>query len=240
MGGFFGVASKSDCLFDLFFGTDYQSHLGTRRGGMAVYGPDGFDRAIHNIENAPFRTKFEMDMQKMKGNIGIGCISDYEPQPLIVRSHHGTFAITTVGKINNAEEITKLIFQSGHTHFLEMSGGDINPTELVAAIINQKENLIDGIRYAQELIDGSMTLLLLTPKGIYAARDKMGRTPVIIGRKEDAYCVTFESFAYLNLGYEPERELGPGEIVVVTPKEVRTLAAPGKDMKICTFLWVYY
>lgn len=240
MGGFFGVASKSDCLFDLFFGTDYHSHLGTRRGGMAVYGPDGFDRAIHNIENAPFRTKFEKDMQKMKGNIGIGCISDYEPQPLIVRSHHGTFAITTVGKINNAEEITKLIFQSGHTHFLEMSGGDINPTELVAAIINQKENLIEGIRYAQELIDGSMTLLLLTPKGIYAARDKMGRTPVIIGRKEDAYCVTFESFAYLNLGYEPERELGPGEIVVVTPKEVRTLAAPGKDMKICTFLWVYY
>ena len=240
MGGFFGVASKSDCLFDLFFGTDYHSHLGTRRGGMAVYGPDGFDRAIHNIENAPFRTKFEKDMQKMKGNIGIGCISDYEPQPLIVRSHHGTFAITTVGKINNAEEITKLIFQSGHTHFLEMSGGDINPTELVAAIINQKENLIDGIRYAQELIDGSMTLLLLTPKGIYAARDKMGRTPVIIGRKEDAYCVTFESFAYLNLGYEPERELGPGEIVVVTSEEVRTLAAPGKDMKICTFLWVYY
>ena len=240
MGGFFGVASKSDCLFDLFFGTDYHSHLGTRRGGMAVYGPDGFDRAIHNIENAPFRTKFEKDMQKMKGNIGIGCISDYEPQPLIVRSHHGTFAITTVGKINNAEEITKLIFQSGHTHFLEMSGGDINPTELVAAIINQKENLIDGIRYAQELIDGSMTLLLLTPKGIYAARDKMGRTPVIIGRKEDAYCVTFESFAYLNLGYELERELGPGEIVVVTPEEVRTLAAPGKDMKICTFLWVYY
>ena len=240
MGGFFGVASKSDCLFDLFFGTDYHSHLGTRRGGMAVYGSDGFDRAIHNIENAPFRTKFEKDMQKMKGNIGIGCISDYEPQPLIVRSHHGTFAITTVGKINNAEEITKLIFQSGHTHFLEMSGGDINPTELVAAIINQKENLIDGIRYAQELIDGSMTLLLLTPKGIYAARDKMGRTPVIIGRKEDAYCVTFESFAYLNLGYEPERELGPGEIVVVTPEEVRTLAAPGKDMKICTFLWVYY
>lgn len=240
MGGFFGVASKSDCLFDLFFGTDYHSHLGTRRGGMAVYGPDGFDRAIHNIENAPFRTKFEKDMQKMKGNIGSGCISDYEPQPLIVRSHHGTFAITTVGKINNAEEITKLIFQSGHTHFLEMSGGDINPTELVAAIINQKENLIDGIRYAQELIDGSMTLLLLTPKGIYAARDKMGRTPVIIGRKEDAYCVTFESFAYLNLGYEPERELGPGEIVVVTPEEVRTLAAPGKDMKICTFLWVYY
>ena len=222
MGGFFGVASKSDCLFDLFFGTDYHSHLGTRRGGMAVYGPDGFDRAIHNIENAPFRTKFEKDMQKMKGNIGIGCISDYEPQPLIVRSHHGTFAITTVGKINNAEEITKLIFQSGHTHFLEMSGGDINPTELVAAIINQKENLIDGIRYAQELIDGSMTLLLLTPKGIYAARDKMGRTPVIIGRKEDAYCVTFESFAYLNLGYEPERSVHfCGSIMDIRPASMR-------------------
>lgn len=240
MGGFFGVASKNDCLFDLFFGTDYHSHLGTRRGGMAVYGEKGFDRAIHNIENAPFRTKFDKDMQEMKGNLGIGCISDYEPQPLIVRSHHGTYAITTVGKINNTEEITNTIFEKGNTHFLEMSGGDINPTELVASIINQKDNLIDGIRYAQELIDGSMTLMLLTPKGIYAARDRMGRTPVIIGRKEDAYCITFESFAYLNLGYEDYKELGPGEIVVVTPDEVRTLVHPGKDMKICTFLWVYY
>lgn len=240
MGGFFGVASKNDCLFDLFFGTDYHSHLGTRRGGLAVYGEKGFDRAIHNIENAPFRTKFDKDMQEMKGNLGIGCISDYEPQPLIVRSHHGTYAITTVGKINNTEEITNTIFEKGNTHFLEMSGGDINPTELVASIINQKDNLIDGIRYAQELIDGSMTLMLLTPKGIYAARDRMGRTPVIIGRKEDAYCITFESFAYLNLGYEDYKELGPGEIVVVTPDEVRTLVHPGKDMKICTFLWVYY
>lgn len=240
MGGFFGVASKNDCLFDLFFGTDYHSHLGTRRGGMAVYGEKGFDRAIHNIENAPFRTKFEKDMKEMKGNLGIGCISDYEPQPLIVRSHHGTYAITTVGKINNTEEITKIIYEKGNTHFLEMSGGDINPTELVASIINQKDNLIDGIRYAQELIDGSMTLMLLTPKGIYAARDRMGRTPVIIGKKEDAYCITFESFAYLNLGYEDERELGPGEIAIVTPEGVKTLSAPGKDMKICTFLWVYY
>ena len=241
MGGFFGVASKEDCVFDLFFGTDYHSHLGTRRAGMAVYSrEDGYNRAIHNIENAPFRTKFDKDVNEMHGNFGIGCISDYEPQPLMVRSHHGTYAITTVGKINNTAKLIQEIFSKGHSHFLEMSGGDINPTELVAAIINQKENLIDGIRYAQELIDGSMTLLLLTPKGIYAARDKMGRTPVIIGRKEDAYCVTFESFAYLNLGYEPERELGPGEIVVVTPEEVRTLAAPGKDMKICTFLWVYY
>lgn len=240
MGGFFGVASKNDCLFDLFFGTDYHSHLGTRRGGMAVYGEKGFDRAIHNIENSPFRTKFDKDMRTMKGNLGIGCISDYEPQPLIVRSHHGTYAITTVGKINNTEEITRIIYQKGNTHFLEMSGGDINPTELVASIINQKENLIDGIRYAQELIDGSMTLLLLTPKGIYAARDRMGRTPVVIGKKDDAYCITFESFAYLNLGYENERELGPGEIAIITPEGVRTLAAPGKDMKICTFLWVYY
>ena len=180
MGGFFGVASKDDCVFDLFFGTDYHSHLGTRRAGMAVYGEDGFDRAIHNIENAPFRTKFDKDMQKMKGYYGIGCISDFEPQPLIVRSHHGTFAITTVGKINNAQEIVDEIFNDNNTHFLEMSGGDINPTELVAAIINQKENLIDGIHYALERIDGSLTLMILTPKGIYAARDKYGRTPLVI------------------------------------------------------------
>lgn len=240
MGGFFGVASKDDCVFDLFFGTDYHSHLGTRRGGMAVYGEKGFDRAIHNIENSPFRTKFDKDAREMKGYFGIGCISDYEPQPLIVRSHHGTYAITTVGKINNVEEITNIIYKNGTTHFLEMSGGDINPTELVAAIINQKENLIDGIRYAQELIDGSMTFLLLTPKGIYAARDRLGRTPVIVGKKEDAYCVTFESFAYLNLGYTDERELGPGEVAIITPEGVRTLIAPGDQMKICTFLWVYY
>ncbi|MBR1692737.1 MAG: amidophosphoribosyltransferase [Lachnospiraceae bacterium] len=240
MGGFFGVAAKEDCLFDLFFGTDYHSHLGTRRGGMAVYGEKGFDRAIHNIENAPFRTKFDKDMQEMKGHLGIGCISDYEPQPLIVRSHHGTYAITTVGKINNSDEIAKAIFDKGNAHFLEMSGGDINPTELTAAIINQKENLIDGIHYALELIDGSLTLLVMTPKGIYAARDKYGRTPVSIGKKEEAYCISFESFAYLNLGYQPVRELGPGEIVVATPDGVKTLVAPGKDMKICTFLWVYY
>lgn len=160
MGGLFGVASKSDCLFDLFFGTDYHSHLGTRRGGMAVYGENGFDRAIHNIENTPFRTKFDRDMQEMKGNLGVGCISDYEPQPLLVRSHHGTFAITTVGRINNAKELTKQIFDRGNAHFLEMSGGDINPTELVAALINQKLNLIDGIRYAQEQIDGSLSFLI--------------------------------------------------------------------------------
>ena len=240
MGGFFGVASKSDCLFDLFFGTDYHSHLGTRRAGMAVYGEDGFDRAIHNIENSPFRTKFDKDVNTMKGYLGVGCISDYEPQPLLVRSHHGTYAIVTVGKINNMDQIVKDIFDSGHSHFLEMSGGDINATELVAAIVNQKDNLVEGIQYAQEIIEGSMTMLIMTPKGICAARDKMGRTPVSIGKKDGAYCISFESFAYLNLGYVEEKELGPGEIVIVTPESVHTLAAPGTDMKICTFLWVYY
>ena len=240
MGGFFGVASKEDCLFDLFFGTDYHSHLGTRRAGMAVYGEDGFDRAIHNIENAPFRTKFDKDMQNMKGQYGIGCISDFEPQPLIVRSHHGTYAITTVSKINNAQEIVDNIFSNNNTHFLEMSGGDINPTELVAAIINQKENIIEGIHYALELIDGSLTLMLMTPMGIYAARDKYGRTPLVVGSKEDAYCLAMESFSFHNLGYHPLKELGPGEIVVVNEEGIKTLMAPGTKMKICTFLWVYY
>lgn len=241
MGGFFGVASKEDCMFDLFFGTDYHSHLGTRRAGMAVFDEDkGFDRAIHNIENSPFRTKFDKDVSAMCGKLGIGCISDYEPQPLIVRSHHGTYAIVTVGKINNVEALVDHLFKTGHSHFLEMSGGEVNATELVAAVINQKDNLIDGIRYAQEMIDGSMTMLILTPRGIYAARDKLGRTPVAIGKKDGAYCISFESFAYLNLGYTEERELGPGEIAVVTAEGARTLVAPGKDMKICTFLWVYY
>lgn len=240
MGGFFAVTSKTDCVFDLFFGTDYHSHLGTRRGGMAVYGPNGFDRAIHNIENSPFRTKFEKDVTKMEGNYGIGCISDYESQPLIVRSHHGTYSITTVGKINNIEAILKEIFARGNTHFLEMSGGDLNATELVAAIINQKENIVEGIQYAQELIEGSITILVMTPKGIFAARDRLGRTPVAIGKREDAFCAAFESFAYLNLGYVDYKELGPGEIVVITPEAVTTLAKPGTDMKICAFLWVYY
>jgi amidophosphoribosyltransferase len=241
MGGFFGVASKEDCVFDLYFGTDYHSHLGTRRAGMVVYGKkDGFDRAIHNIENAPFRTKFDKDVNNMQGNIGIGCISDYEPQPLMVRSHHGTYAIATVGRINNADQLTQELFSGGHGHFLEMSGGDINTTELVASLLDQKDNLIEGIRYAQEVIDGSMTILVMTEKGIYAARDLHGRTPVSIGKKAGAHCISFESFAYLNLGYVFERELGPGEIAVVTPEGVHTLAQPGKKMKICTFLWVYY
>ena len=240
MGGFFGAASAQDCVFDLFFGIDYHSHLGTKRGGMVVYGEDGFNRAIHNIENSPFRTKFDKDIQKMTGKMGIGCISDYEPQPLLVRSHHGTYAITTISKINNMEELAKMLFESGHSHFLEMSGGDINATELIASLINQKKNLIEGIRYALESVDGSVSMLLMNEKGIYAARDKYGRTPVVIGKKEEAFCISFENFAYRNLGYRDYKELGPGEIVLVTNKECITLSEPGKDMKICTFLWVYY
>lgn len=241
MSGFFGVASKEDCVFDLFFGTDYHSHLGTRRAGMAVYDKeDGFNRAIHNIENAPFRTKFDKEVGRMHGNMGIGCISDYEPQPLIVRSHHGTYSIMTIGKINNTDAIVNDILSNSSNHFLEMSGGDINATELVATIINQKDNLIEGIQYAQDIIDGSMSIVIMTPRGIYAARDKMGRTPISLGKKENAYCLAFEGFSFLNLGYEPLRELGPGEVVVMTPEGVCTMAAPGKKMKICTFLWIYY
>lgn len=240
MGGFFGVAAKQDCVFDLFFGIDYHSHLGTRRGGMAVYGEDGFNHAIHNIENAPFRTKFDKDVQTMRGHLGIGCISDFEPQPLIVRSHHGTYALTTVGKINNIEALSDSLFQSGCSHFLEMSGGDINATEMIAALINQKENLIEGIHYALEVVDGSVSLLLMNEAGIYAARDKYGRTPIAVGKKEDACCVSFENFAYKNLGYTDERELGAGEIAVITEKGCVTLVHPNAEMKICTFLWVYY
>lgn len=240
MGGFFGVASNEDCVFDLFYGVDYHSHLGTRRAGMAVYDKEiGFDKAIHNIENAPFRTKFGSESNSMKGNLGIGCISDFEAQPILVRSHHGTFAITTVGKINNADEIVEDIIKD-NVHFFEMSNGEINPTELVAAMINQKDNFIDGIRYALDIIDGSLSLLILTEKGIYAARDKMGRTPVVLGQKDGAICACFESFAYLNLGYSSLRELGPGEIVVFNSDEVKTLVASGENMKICAFLWIYY
>lgn len=240
MGGFFGVAAQENCTFDLFFGVDYHSHLGTRRGGMAVYGKDGFNRAIHNIENSPFRTKFDKDMQEMSGHFGIGCISDYEPQPLIVRSHHGTYALTTVSKINNVKELSEMLFDSGHSHFLEMSGGDINATELIASLINQKQNLIEGIRYAMDQVDGSVSLLLMNQQGVYAARDKMGRTPVVIGRKEDAFCASFENFAFKKLNYTVYKELEPGEIVVLTAKNCVTLSDPGRDMKICTFLWVYY
>ena len=240
MGGFFGVASKEDCVFDLFFGTDYHSHLGTKRGGMAVYGETGFERAIHNIENAPFRTKFERDVEEMHGNFGIGCISDNEPQPLMVRSHLGNFAITTVGRINNVDELVQSVFTEGRTHFLEMSGGDINATELCAALINRKDSIPEGIQYAQSVIDGSMSMLVLTPKGLYAARDRVGRTPVILGAKKGAYCAAFESFSYLNLGYDHYKELGPGEIDFITPEGVETVVPARKEMKICTFLWVYY
>ena len=240
MGGFFAVASKESCVLDLFYGTDYHSHLGTRRGGMAVHGENGFSRAIHNIQNSPFRTKFERDVEELEGNLGIGCISDFEPQPLLVHSHLGSFAITTVGKINNSDELINECYNNGNTHFLEMSGGTINPTEITAALINQKSSIVEGLKFAQEKIDGSMTIILLTSKGIYAARDRLGRTPVIIGKKDGAYCASFESFAYLNLGYEDCKELGPAEIVFMTPEGVETVSPAGKEMKICSFLWVYY
>lgn len=240
MGGFFGAVSKEDCVFDLFFGVDYHSHLGTRRAGMAVYDSEsGFDKAIHNIENAPFRTKFTKESNSMHGQMGIGCISDFEAQPILIRSHHGTYAISTVGKINNIDKIADEIIKT-NTHFFEMHGGGINQTELVAAIINQKENFIEGIRYVQEIVDGSISILILTPKGVYAVRDKLGRTPISIGQKEDGYCASFESFAYLNLGYKEYKELGPGEAVVLTPDGVKTLIPAGDKMRICTFLWIYY
>ena len=240
MGGFFGVASKEACNLDLFYGTDYHSHLGTRRGGMATYGSDGWKRAIHNIENSPFRTKFEKDVDTMKGNIGIGCISDYDPQPILIQSHLGCFGITTVGKINNADQLIRNLYENGHTHFQSMTNGQINSTELVAALICKKDSFVEGIRYVQSVVEGSMTLLLLTENGIYAARDLLGRTPVVIGKKENAYCVSFESFAYINLGYTDYKELGPGEIVYVTPESVETVSPACEKMRICSFLWVYY
>ena len=240
MGGFFGVASKKNCIWELFYGVDYHSHLGTRRGGMALYGENGFQRAIHNIENSPFRTKFERDVEELEGRSGIGSISDNEPQPLLIQSHLGSFAIVTVGKINNEEELIHQAYENGHIHFMEMSGGRINATELTASIINQKQSLVEGLLYAQEMIKGSMTILILTPEGIYASRDRYGRTPVMIGRKENAFCVSFESFAYINLGYHDYSELGPGEIVLVSPDGIQSLSKPRKEMKICSFLWVYY
>lgn len=240
MGGIFGVASKTSCTLDLFFGTDYHSHLGTRRGGMAVYGPDGFQRSIHNIENSPFRTKFDHDLDELEGNLGIGCISDMDPQPLLIRSHLGTYAITTVGVIKNEDELIRDAYQNGHFHFMSMSGGKINSTELVAALIDQRDSLTEGLLYAQERIRGSMSILLLTPKGIYASRDRYGRTPITIGQKEGAFCASFENFAYLNLGYHHYSELGPGEIDFITPEGVECVSAARKEMKICSFLWTYY
>ena len=240
MGGFFGVVGKSDCVFDLFYGVDYHSHLGTRRAGLAVLNDGRITKAIHKIENSPFRTKFEKEAMEMKGKMGIGCISDFDSQPLVVRSNHGTYAITCVGKINNSKELEER-FLTNNEHFLETSTGDINSTELIASIINQKKNLIEGLQYVQEVIEGSMTVILLNEKGIYCSRDKYGRTPVVIGKKDDAYCVSFESFAFINLGYTAYKNLGPGEIAVINADTgLRTLVEPGNKMRICTFLWIYY
>ena len=242
MGGFFGVTSKRECVLDLFFGVDYHSHLGTRRAGMAVYDEEkGFYRQIHSIENTPFRTKFEKDLPEFKGCSGIGCISDSDPQPLLVRSHLGLYAIAMVGMINNAEELIEDFFCDGGHQFMAQSSGKVNDTELVASLINCREDLVSGIQYAQEVIDGSMTLLILTDKGeIIAARDKVGRLPVILGKSEDGHCVSFESFAFQKLGYEDAYELGPGEIVKITPDKIEVLAPAGEEMKVCAFLWTYY
>ena len=241
MGGFFGAVSKRDVSLDIFFGVDYHSHLGTRRGGMIVYDEaDGFQRQIHNIENTPFRTKFEKDLADFHGHCGLGCISDTDPQPLLVRSHLGLYAISTVGIINNAEKLVETYFSDHGHQFMAMSSGKVNATELIAALINQKEDLVSGILHAQELIDGSATILILTPEGIIAARDKLGRLPVLIGRNEEGCCVSFESFAYHKLGYEDAYELGPREIVKITADGYETLSPAGKDMKICAFLWTYY
>ncbi len=240
MSGFFGVASKNDCVMDLFFGTDYHSHLGTRRGGLAVCGDIGFQRSIHNIENSPFRTKFEKDVDEFRGKLGVGCISDSEAQPLLVNSHLGSYAITTVGRVNNLEELKRQCFANGTMHFLEMSGGVINPTELMAALINQKDSIEEGLAYVQEVVKGSMSILVLTNKGIYCSRDKFGRTPIIIGQKEDAFCATFESSAFLNLGYHYVKDLGPGEIVFIDSEQCVTLKERNEKMRMCSFLWVYY
>ena len=242
MGGFFGAISKRDCVLDIFFGVDYHSHLGTRRGGMAVYDTvnDRFHRQIHNIENTPFRTKFEADLADFHGCSGIGCISDTDPQPLLVRSHLGLYAITTVGIINNAEQLVETYFSDHGHQFMAQSNGKVNASELTAALINQKDSLLEGIRYAQEVIDGSSTILLLTEDGIIAARDKLGRLPVLVGKNDDGCCVSFESFAYQKLGYQTCYELGPQEIVKITAEGVESLSPAGENMRICAFLWTYY
>lgn len=242
MGGFFGAVSDRDVTLDVFFGTDYHSHLGTRRGGMVILDEkDGFQRQIHNIENTPFRTKFERDLAEFHGHAGLGCISDSDPQPLLVRSRLGLYAVVTVGIINNAEALVQDYFSDEGRQFMAMSSGQVNATELTAALINQKDDLVAGILHAQEVIDGSMTILLLTQRGeIIAARDSMGRLPVLVGRREDGYCVSFESFAYHKLDYQDAYELGPREIVRLSADGCRTLSAAGKEMKICAFLWTYY
>ena len=241
MGGIFGAISRKDIKHDVFFGTDYHSHLGTKRGGLAFFDSEkGFQRQIHNIENTPFRTKFEPDLAKMGGTIGIGCISDSDPQPLLVRSHLGMFAVANVGLINNAEKIVSEIFEKPGHYFMAMSSGKVNDAELIAMLVNRFDNLVEGIKYVQEVVEGSITILLLTPDGLIAARDKLGRLPVLIGSNEDGCCVSMESFACQKLGYTPCYNLGPGEIVRVTANGVEQLAAPGDKMKICAFLWSYY
>lgn len=242
MGGFFGTVSKRDCVLDVFFGVDYHSHLGTKRAGMAVYDvKDGFQRQIHSIENTPFRTKFEKDLVDFHGCSGIGCISDSDPQPLLVRSHLGVYAIAFVGMINNAEQLIEKYFSDHGHQFMAMSSGQVNSAELVAAIINQKDDIVSGILHAQDEIEGSLTLLILTSDGeIIAARDKVGRLPVLIGANDEGYSVSFESFAYEKLGYEDVYELGPREIVKITSDGFETLSPATDEMKICAFLWTYY
>lgn len=242
MGGFFGAACNHDAIEDVFFGTDYHSHLGTRRGGMAAYNKEiGLQREIHDIRNSPFRTKFEHIFEEMSGNSAIGCISDSEPQPLLVRSRLGTYAICIVGLINNANELIEQYLTTVSGHFTTMTGGHINSTELIAALIGQKDSIVEGIKFAQEVTEGSVTILLLRDSGsIIAARDKLGRIPVLVGRNDGGYCVSFESFAYQKLGYETERELGPGEIVEITADSCTVLAEAGEEMCICSFLWSYY
>jgi amidophosphoribosyltransferase len=240
MGGFFGVASKQDCVTDLFYGTDYHSHLGTRRGGLAVRTTSGYTRFIHDISNSQFRSKFEDDIRRMHGYTGIGVISDYEDQPLIIGSHLGTYAIVTVGLVSNIDSLMHKAFGKRTTHFSEMSGTEINQTELIATLINQESTFEEGIQRAQDSIEGSCSLLLLTEKGIYAARDKVGKTPVVLGQKDGAFAVTMETCAFPNLDYQRMRDLGPGEIVRITPDGVEQLKKPGTRMSICSFLWIYY
>ncbi len=240
MGGFFGAALKQDCVTDLFYGTDYNSHLGTKRGGMATYDPEkGFVRSIHSLENTYFRTKFESVLPRFKGNLGIGVISDNDSQPIVVNSHLGKFAIVTVAKLQNIEELERTMLER-HIHFAETSSGNTNPTEMVATLINEGDDFADGIRFAQEQIKGSCSMVLMTPTGLIAARDKLGRTPIIIGKKEEGYAVTSETTAFPNLGYETVRDLGPGEIVKITADGIEVLKEPLPEMQICSFLWVYY
>lgn len=242
MGGFFGVVSKHDAISDVFFGTDYHSHLGTKRGGMAAYDEEiGLQRDIHNIENSPFRTKFGNVFEEMRGKAGIGCISDTHPQPLLIRSHIGTYAICITGQINNSDELIEKYELTRGGHFSVMTSGRVNSVELIASLINQKSSFEEGIRFAQDAVDGTVAVLILKDDGsIVAARDKFGRLPVIIGKNEFGHSVSFESFAFEKLEYEKVKELGPGEIVHITADEIEQLSPPRDEMKICAFLWTYY